>query len=97
MKARVLTSKERQREAKIIETLYREKVEDACKRAQFVCFSCMLEIGLSPRTINRIIAMYPAMCDKYKEYKTEQIADFFFSNYLQKAGVNVEPVEKEEF
>lgn len=96
MKARVLTSAERAREKKIIELAYREQVDDACKRAQYICFACMLEIGLSPRTVNRIIAMYPAMCDKYAEYKTEQIADYFFHDYLTKAGVNVEKVEEEQ-
>ena len=110
MKARVLTSAERQREKRIQQMFrdevikeatelgnryYEEKMDDALKRSQYIDYICMLRVGLSAKTINRCIKEKPAVCEEFAKYKTEEIADYVFCRVLKDHGVQVEMTKEE--
>lgn len=67
---------------KVIEEYANEIVEqrqkDIATRAQYQWGMAMYLAGLSPRTINRVIDLLPAVADKYRDLKTDQLADDFF-------------------
>ena len=54
------------------------------------------EAGLSPRTINRVIDLLPAVADKYRDLKTDQLADEFFQLTLADRGVNLPETERKQ-
>lgn len=55
-----------------------------------------MDAGLSPRTINRVIDLLPAVADKYRDLKTDQLADEFFQLTLADRGVNLPETERKQ-
>lgn len=95
MKAIALTSKQRQLISALAEKEFEEKINDAIVRSHYLMFAAMVEAGLSPRTVNKVADMLVEVSEKYKDYKTDQIADYAFCSRLNAAGIKV-PITKKE-
>ena len=68
----------------------------AQQRAQYQWGMAMYLAGLSPRTINRVIDLLPAVADKYRDLKPDQLADEFFRLTLADRGVNLPETERKQ-
>ena len=99
MKAHYLTSKEKALVQKTAATaaarLLAKQQEDIAKRAQYCVLVAVLDAGLSPRTINRVIKCLGPVKERYGYYKKEECADYAFCHALQERGINVELTEHE--
>lgn len=100
MKANVLTNRERElvkRTATAVAMKLAEKqMDDIAIRAQYVVFVSMLECGLSPKTVNRVLGMLPTVKEKYAHYNIDDLADYVFYQHLTERGVNVKKTSTEE-
>ena len=94
MKAHYLTSSQKalvQRTAvRTANALLLKREEDIAKRAQYCVLVAMLDTGLSPRTINRVIQNLPAVKERYGHYREDECADYAFCKALQERGIKVE-------
>lgn len=85
---------------KVIEEYANEIVEqrqkDIATRAQYQWGMAMYLAGLSPRTINRVVDLLPAVADKYRDLKPDQLADEFFQLTLADRGVNLPETERKQ-
>lgn len=85
---------------KVIEEYANEIVEQRQKyiatRAQYQWAMAMYQVGLSARTINKVYAMLPVVTDKYRDLKTDQLADEFFQLTLADRGVNLPETERKQ-
>ena len=70
-----LNSRERQGLKKEMKRIVDAGQEDAGSRLQHLWVIAMLQAGLSPKTINRVAAILPMVCQRFAEYKTSQLAD----------------------
>ena len=99
MKAHYLTSKEAALVKKTAATaaarMLIKQQEDIAKRAQYCCFVAMLDAGLSPRTINRVINCLGPVKERYGQYREDECADYAFCHALQDRGINVEMTNDE--
>lgn len=60
-------------ERRVHEAVMKERA-DISTRAQYVWALSMLQCGLSPRTVQRVVNHFDAVVDKYMEYQTEKSA-----------------------
>lgn len=85
---------------KVVEEYANEIVEqrqkDIATRAQYQWGMAMYQVGLSARTINKVYAMLPVVTDKYRDLKTDQLADEFFQLTLADRGVNLPETERKQ-
>lgn len=100
MKAHYLTSNQAALVKKTAATaaarILARQQDDIAKRAQYCCLVAMLDAGLSPRTINRVIRCLEPVKERYGYYKEEECADFAFFQALKERGINVEMTEHEQ-
>lgn len=95
MKARYLTAKERKAAKAVAEMLIDTQAEDIVNRAQCMVYAAALNIGLSVKTVNRMIAELPDVCDGYGKMKREGLADYELIQGLISRGVNVKMTKSE--
>ena len=80
-------------EKKVISHLVNEQImrerDDIAKRCQYIWVLAMVQVGLSPRTIKRVIGMIPAVTDKYAEYQADEVGDYAM-RYLVKEQSGIE-------
>lgn len=90
MKARVPLS---YKQKKLIHETVVQETEavqrDVGLRAQYQWGLAMLQAGLSPRTVRRVIKLLPAVEEKYREYQTEKLGDLFCQQTLEEQGVTL--------
>lgn len=85
--------KEIERQAR--ESAMAESHDIATRSTYLVLLACM-QVGLSARTMRRIIDALPAVTDAYAEYKTEKLGDDFARFTLQYKGVDVPETEHKQ-
>lgn len=95
MKAiRHITAAEKKRLREIVEEMVQTERADISQRAQYQWGMAMLQAGLSPRTVRRVMDHLPAVAQKYMEYQTEKLGDLFMRSVLADAGVEMPETEK---
>lgn len=94
MKAHYLTAKEAalvKKTAMVAATrMLQKQQEDIAKRAQYCVLVAMLDAGLSPKTVNRVVKLLGPVKDRYGKYREDECADFAFYRALRDRGINVE-------
>lgn len=95
MKAiRHITAAEKKRLREIVEEMVQAERADISQRAQYQWGMAMLQAGLRPRTVRRVMDHLPAVAQKYMEYQTEKLGDLFMRSVLADAGVEMPETEK---
>lgn len=87
MKARYYTNDQRKRMAEIIQSEVTRQTEDVATRAQALWMAAMLNAGLSPRTVNRVMAELPEVTRRYSQNPED--GDFALFAELKRSGVKV--------
>lgn len=89
------TSREKQLAKKAASLMMDAQAEDICARAQGIVYAAMLNAGLSPNTVNRVIRELPHVVQQYGKYRQDGLADYEMFTALQSKGVNVSPPRSE--
>lgn len=74
------------------EAAWKEK-NDIATRAQYQWGLAMLQAGLSPRTVKRVMDLLPMVGERYAEYQAQQLGDAFMQAMLGDAGVDMPETE----
>ena len=69
--------------------------DDIATRAMYLALIACQQVGLSARTLRRIMNTIPMVTERYEEYRTDGLADVWAKIYLDGAGVDV-PETKEK-
>ena len=77
-------------ERRVHEAVMKERA-DISTRAQYVWALSMLQCGLSPRTVQRVVNHFDAVVDKY----IEDLGDLFMRSMLHDSGVEVKATSRE--
>lgn len=78
-----LSSREREGLKKEMKRIVDKGQEDAGARLQHLWVIAMIQAGLSPKTINRVSAILPAVCARFDEYKRAGLADEWMKAQLE--------------
>ena len=78
----------------VAEELDKER-DDIATRAMYLALIACQQVGLSARTLRRIMNTIPMVTERYEEYRTDGLADIWAKMYLDGAGVDV-PETKEK-
>ena len=78
----------------VAEELDKER-DDIATRAMYLALIACHQVGLSARTLHRIMNTIPMVTERYEEYRTDGLADIWAKMYLDGAGVDV-PETKEK-
>ena len=78
----------------VAEELDKER-DDIATRAMYLALIACQQVGLSARTLRRIMNTIPMVTERYSEYRTDGLADIWAKMYLDGAGVDV-PETKEK-
>ena len=107
MKAMIrMNARERQQANKEIRQMVAEELDkerdeldkerdDIATRAMYLALIACQQVGLSARTLRRIMNTIPMVTERYEEYRTDGLADVWAKIYLDGAGVDV-PETKEK-
>lgn len=96
MNAYLFNSKMRKEAAKWGNETFKRESKDLTTRIWYLWGLACFQVGLSARTVRRIVDVFPAVADKYEEYKTEQLADDFARFTLQHHGVDMPETEHKQ-
>lgn len=89
MKAHYLSAKERKAAKVVAEQLMDDQAEDIKKRAECLVYAAMLNAGLSPSTVNRVIAHQREVENGYAKARMDKLGDYALIQGLIDKGVNV--------
>ena len=64
------------------------QIDQACNRSDAMTFIAALNVGLSPKTINKIIAEKKRVFSESAEYREDGVLDFGLQKHLDDYGVN---------
>lgn len=95
MNARVITNQQQKWIEQAVQAEFVKRADDLTRRAQYLWAAAMLDIGLKPSTVNKVIAKIPAVTEYYAHYATDKLADYIFHEKLSGHGVNLEMTEEE--
>ena len=100
MKAMIrMNARERQQANKEIRNMVAQEIEkeraDIATRAMYLALIACQQVGLSARTMRRIMNTIPMVTDRYADYKTDGLADAWAKMMLDRSGVDV-PETKEK-
>ena len=94
-----MNARERQQANKEIRNMVAQEIEkeraDIATRAMYLALIACQQVGLSARTLRRIMNTIPMVTERYEEYRTDGLADIWAKMYLDGAGVDV-PETKEK-
>lgn len=90
MKAHIpFNAKQRQEIDRMARESARKEKDDISTRAQYQWGLAMLQAGLSPKTVQRVINLLPMVSERYAEFQTSQLGDEFMQAVLGDAGIEV--------
>lgn len=90
MKAHIhINAKQRQEIDRLGRQAARKEKDDIATRAQYQWGLAMLQAGLSPKTVQRVIDLLPMVGERYAEFQAKQLGDVFMQAMLGDAGVKV--------
>ena len=100
MKAMIrMNARERQQAHKEIRQMVEEELDkerdDIATRAMYLALIACQQVGLSARTLRRIMNTIPMVTERYAEYRTDGLADEWAKMMLDRAGVDA-PETKEK-
>ena len=100
MKAMVrMNARERQQANKEIRNMVSQEIEkeraDIATRAMYLTLIACQQVGLSSRTLRRIMNTIPMVTERYAEYRTDGLADEWAKMMIDRAGVDA-PETKEK-
>lgn len=96
MKARLpLTAKEEKIVRFAVKKCLDKQVEDIVLRAQCLVLASMLNVGLSAKTVNRVVADLTSTTEEYGKFREDRIADYELIQGLINHGVNVHMTKEE--
>ena len=100
MKAMIrMNARERQQANKEIRNMVAQEIEkersDIATRAMYLALIACQQVGLSARTLRRIMNTIPMVTERYAEYRTDGLADEWAKMMLDRAGVDA-PETKEK-
>lgn len=64
------------------------QIQQACNRSDAMTFISALNVGLSPKTINKIISEKKRVFSESAEYREDGILDFGLQKHLDEHGIN---------
>lgn len=95
MKARYLTQKETRAAKTVAKQIIEQELDDVALRAQMILCASALNIGLSARTVNRMLAAQTEVQQEYGELRKDAVADFGLWKALTDKGVVIEKPRNE--
>ena len=100
MKAMIrMNAHQRQQANKEIRNMVAQEIEkersDIATRAMYLALISCQQVGLSSRTLRRIMNTIPMVTERYSEYRTDGLADAWAKMMLDRSGVDV-PETKEK-
>lgn len=100
MKAMIrMNAHQRQQAHKEVRQMVAEELEkerdDIATRAMYLALIACQQVGLSARTLRRIMNTIPMVTERYAEYRTDGLADEWAKMMLDRAGVDA-PETKEK-
>ena len=100
MKAMIrMNAHQRQQTNKEIRNMVAQEIEkeraDIATRAMYLALIACQQVGLSARTLRRIMNTIPMVTERYAEYRTDGLADAWAKMMLDRSGVDV-PDTKEK-
>ena len=100
MKAMIrMNAHQRQQAHKEVRQMVAEELEkerdDIATRAMYLALIACQQVGLSSRTLRRIMNTIPMVTERYAEYRTDGLADEWAKMMLDRAGVDA-PETKEK-
>lgn len=96
MKARLpLTKKESKIVRAAVEKHLDAQVADIVLRAQCMVLASMINVGLSAKTVNRVIAGIPDVATEYGKFRQDGLADYELIQGLLNRGVDVHMTKEE--
>ena len=100
MKAMIrMNAHQRQQAHKEVRQMVAEELEkergDIATRAMYLALIACQQVGLSARTLRRIMNTIPMVTERYAEYRTDGLADEWAKMMLDSAGVDA-PETKEK-
>lgn len=90
MKAHFFTSEQKQAILKCARAGAEAQINQACKRNDAMMALAMHNVGLSPKTINKVLKEREKMYQKFGEYRQDGCADFGFQYHLKNIGINID-------
>lgn len=66
------------------------QIQQACNRSDAMMALAMHNVGLSPKTINKVLKEREKMYQKFGEYRQDGCADFGFQYHLKNIGINID-------
>lgn len=63
------------------------QIEQACNRTEAQIYISALNVGLSPRTINKIIEEKEKVSEGSSQYRKEKVMDFAMQKILDEKGI----------
>ena len=94
-----MNARERQQAHKEIRQMAAEELDkerdDIATRAMYLALIACQQVGLSARTLRRIMNTIPMVTERYAEYRTDGLADEWAKMMLDRAGVDA-PETKEK-
>lgn len=89
MKARYFTAKQKEAIMKCARAGAEAQIKQACARNDAMWAISMHNIGLSTKTINKVIAEKEKVYTSFGEYRKDGIADFGVQKHLDDLGINI--------
>lgn len=89
MKARIWTAQQLSAMTKVTDLMVKEQAGDIELRTLYAVCAAMFNVGLSARTINRVLSGYEAVQAAHKERRRDGLADFAILNELERRGVSL--------
>ena len=94
-----MNARERQQANKEIRNMVAQEIEkeraDIATRAMYLALISCQQVGLSARTLRRIMNTIPMVTERYAEYRTDGLADEWAKMMLDRAGLDA-PDTKEK-
>ena len=99
MKAMIrMNAHQRQQAHKEVRQMVAEELEkerdDIATRAMYLALIACQQVGLSSRTLRRIMNTIPMATERYAEYRTDGLADEWAKMMLDRAGVDAPDIKE---
>ena len=99
MKAMIrMNAHQRQQAHKEVRQMVAEELEkerdDIATRAMYLALIACQQVGLSSRTLRRIMNTIPMATERYAEYRTDGLADEWAKMMLDRSGVDAPDIKE---
>ena len=95
MKAHYLSARERAAAKVVAEQLMDKQADDIKTRAECLVYASMLNVGLSPATVNRVIRQQKEVEAGYAKAREDNLGDYALIQGLIDKGVHVTMTREE--